>query len=70
MLKYFAFEKVNVKFEIMINNKITKICCIGAGYVGGPTMAVLAYKCNNVEITVLDVDENKIKLWNGDVKSL
>jgi UDPglucose 6-dehydrogenase len=28
--------------------KITKICCIGAGYVGGPTMAVIAQKCPHI----------------------
>lgn len=39
------------------------ICCIGAGYVGGPTSAVMAYKCPNVVVTILDVDEGRIGAW-------
>ena len=50
--------------------KIKNICCIGAGYVGGPTMAVIALKCPNIKITVVDNDKNKIDLWNGDINSL
>ncbi len=45
--------------------KKIKICCIGAGYVGGPTMAVIANECRHVEIKVVDLDKNKIKLWNS-----
>ena len=45
--------------------KINRICCIGAGYVGGPTMAVIAHKCPNIEVNVVDVNEEKIKLWNS-----
>ena len=45
--------------------KIKNICCIGAGYVGGPTMAVLAYKCPNLNIEVVDVDKNRIEKWNS-----
>ncbi|OXG08745.1 UDPglucose 6-dehydrogenase [Flavobacterium araucananum] len=44
--------------------KITKICCIGAGYVGGPTMAVIAQKCPNIQVTVVDLNEQRIKDWN------
>ncbi len=44
--------------------KINKICCIGAGYVGGPTMAVIALKCPDIHVTVVDLDENKINNWN------
>ena len=44
--------------------KISKICCIGAGYVGGPTMAVIADKCPDITVNVVDVNEEKIKLWN------
>ncbi len=50
--------------------KIKKICCIGAGYVGGPTMAVIADKCPNLEIQVVDIDEEKIKKWNSEDLSL
>ena len=44
--------------------KIKSICCIGAGYVGGPTMAVIALKCKHLKVTVVDVDSNRIDSWN------
>lgn len=44
--------------------KITKICCIGAGYVGGPTMAVIAEKCPHIKVTVVDLNEKRIAAWN------
>ena len=50
--------------------KIKNICCIGAGYVGGPTMAVIASKCPNVNVNVVDVNEDRINLWNGDFNNL
>ena len=50
--------------------KIKKICCIGAGYVGGPTMAVIADKCPHLDIHVLDINEEKIKSWNSSDLSL
>ena len=43
-----------------------KICCIGAGYVGGPTMAVLAWKCPTIEVTVVDTNSQKITAWNSE----
>jgi len=42
------------------------IACIGAGYVGGPTMAVIAYKCPQYKVIVVDIDEERIKRWNSD----
>ena len=42
---------------------VKTICCIGAGYVGGPTMAVITDNCPNIEINVFDL--NEIKLWNS-----
>jgi UDPglucose 6-dehydrogenase len=45
---------------------ITNICCIGAGYVGGPTMAVIAEKCPNIKITVVDLNETRIANWNDE----
>ena len=42
-----------------------KICCIGAGYVGGPTMAMIAHKCPDVEVTVVDTDQERIDAWNS-----
>ena len=44
--------------------KITKICCIGAGYVGGPTMAVIAQKCPHIQVTVVDLNTERITAWN------
>ncbi len=46
--------------------KISKICCIGAGYVGGPTMSVIAHKCPEIEITVVDLNQKRIDLWNHE----
>ncbi|WP_298395812.1 UDP-glucose 6-dehydrogenase [Flavobacterium sp.] len=46
--------------------KITNICCIGAGYVGGPTMAVIAQKCPHIKVTVVDLNEERIARWNDD----
>ena len=46
-------------------SEIKNICCIGAGYVGGPTMAVIALKCPDIKVTVVDISEEKIALWNN-----
>lgn len=45
---------------------IKKICCIGAGYVGGPTMAVIAQKCPHILVTVVDINATRIAAWNDD----
>ena len=45
--------------------KIKNICCIGAGYVGGPTMAVIADKCPNINVEVIDVNKERIDDWNN-----
>ena len=45
--------------------KVKNICCIGAGYVGGPSMAVIANHCPEIQINVVDIDENKIRKWNN-----
>ena len=51
--------------------KIKNICCIGAGYVGGPTMAVIAQKNPNINVTVVDINEERINQWNSlDLKNL
>lgn len=46
--------------------KITNICCIGAGYVGGPTMAVIAQKCPHIKVTVVDLNSDRIAKWNDE----
>ncbi|MCC9601104.1 UDP-glucose 6-dehydrogenase [Stieleria sp. JC731] len=45
---------------------VSKICCIGAGYVGGPTMAMIAHKCPNIDVKVVDINETRIAQWNSD----
>ena len=50
--------------------KIKSICCIGAGYVGGPTMAVIAYHCPKIKITIVDKNSKKIEQWNGMTNNL
>ncbi len=45
---------------------MTKICCIGAGYVGGPTMAVIAQKAPGIRVTVVDMNQARIDAWNSD----
>lgn len=44
--------------------KITNICCIGAGYVGGPTMAVIAKHNPHIKVTVVDMNAERIAAWN------
>ncbi|OBX25514.1 UDPglucose 6-dehydrogenase [Gelidibacter algens] len=46
--------------------KVKNICCIGAGYVGGPTMAVIAQKNPDIKVTVVDINASRIAAWNHD----
>lgn len=51
--------------------KISSICCIGAGYVGGPTMAIIAQKCPHIKVTVVDLNAERIAAWNdSDVNNI
>ena len=45
-------------------SKIKSICCIGAGYVGGPTMSVIAQKNPDIKVTVVDLNAQRIADWN------
>jgi len=45
---------------------IKNICCLGAGYVGGPTMAMIAAKCPHIQVTVCDMNQQRIDAWNSD----
>ena len=45
---------------------IKNICCIGAGYVGGPTMSFMAYKVPSIEVNVVDINHKRIEAWNSD----
>ena len=54
-----------------MKRKIKNICCIGAGYVGGPTMAIIADKCPNLNVCVVDMNSKRINDWNShDLNSL
>ncbi|MFH4976655.1 hypothetical protein AB6A40_003364 [Gnathostoma spinigerum] len=46
--------------------QINRIACVGAGYVGGPTCAMIAYKCPEIQVTVVDMNSAKIDQWNSD----
>ena len=50
--------------------EIKNICCIGAGYVGGPSMAIIALKLPHINVTVVDSNPDKIEAWNGPLDSL
>lgn len=45
---------------------VRKVCCIGAGYVGGPTCSVIASKCPDIQVTVVDISEERIRAWNSE----
>ncbi len=47
-----------------IPDKIKTITCIGAGYVGGPTMAIIAQKCPHIKVNVVDINPARIAAWN------
>ena len=50
----------------MSDNLIKNICCIGAGYVGGPTMSVIALNCPDIVVNVVDLNSEKIQAWNSN----
>ncbi|KAI5795537.1 UDP-glucose/GDP-mannose dehydrogenase family, NAD binding domain-containing protein [Geopyxis carbonaria] len=54
-------EAINIPHK-----KVNKICCIGAGYVGGPTCAVIAAKNPEVIVTIVDLNAARIAAWNSD----
>ena len=56
--------KNTFKIENLKDKKITSICCIGAGYVGGPTMSVIAQKNPDIKVTVVDLNAQRIADWN------
>ena len=67
-----VFELVIV-IEVAIKKvmRIKNICCIGAGYVGGPTMSIIAQKCPGIKVTVVDLNEQRIAAWNdADVHNI
>ncbi|KAG9041682.1 UDP-glucose 6-dehydrogenase 1 [Tulasnella sp. UAMH 9824] len=46
--------------------EVKKICCIGAGYVGGPTCAVIALKCPQIQVTIVDLNQARVDAWNSE----
>ena len=50
----------------MIDKNAPRICCIGAGYVGGPTMAMIAKQCPDIDVHVVDINADRIAAWNSD----
>jgi len=57
-----ATGAIHPELKICVNN----ICCICAGYVGGPTMATIALKCPHIQVTIVDMNEARIAAWNSD----
>ena len=49
-----------------MNTSPVRICCIGAGYVGGPTMAMIAKQCPDIAVHVVDLNQARIDQWNSD----
>jgi UDPglucose 6-dehydrogenase len=51
----------------MLKSAKQSICCIGAGYVGGPTMAMIAHRCPDIDVHVVDINQNRIDAWNSEI---
>ncbi|CAD5208740.1 unnamed protein product [Bursaphelenchus xylophilus] len=51
---------------MVFEKKVKEIVCVGAGYVGGPTCAMIAHKCPHINVTVVDMNAAKIAEWNSD----
>jgi hypothetical protein len=49
-----------------IGNSLIKLTYLGAGYVGGPTCAIIAHKCPDVKVTIVDINQARIDAWNSD----
>lgn len=49
-----------------MSESIKNILCIGAGYVGGPTMAVVAANCPDYKVTIVDINQERIDAWNSE----
>ena len=61
-----CLQKAFFCYFCLIMDFNTKILCIGAGYVGGPTMTVIADKCPDIKVTVVDINQARIDAWNSD----
>ncbi|CAH8523975.1 unnamed protein product [Heterobilharzia americana] len=59
----------SAQFDIFESNcaiMLTKVCCLGAGYVGGSTLSIIAHYCPELQVTVVDTSVEQINLWNSD----
>ena len=55
------------QFQVQsVPSHVHTICCIGAGYVGGPTCSVIAFKCPHIKVIIVDVNPARIAAWNSD----
>ncbi|KAG5369100.1 UDP-glucose 6-dehydrogenase [Yarrowia sp. C11] len=52
-----------VSDQHVAHKKITKVCCLGAGYVGSPTSAVIAHKSGDLQVTIADISTERISRW-------
>src|SRR3954454_14384164 len=59
-------EVARLRGSTVARERAVNICCIGAGYVGGATMAVIAAKCPDISVNVVDVNVARIAEWNSD----
>ena len=50
----------------MADGSIRRICCLGAGYVGGPTCCVIAQQCPHITVTVVDKSPDRVAAWKSD----
>ena len=62
-------NKINIKSNLVtfffsevleMSSGVKRICCIGAGYIGGPSSAVIAWKCPEIQVTVVDISAERI----------
>lgn len=66
---FVATETLNFFVQAMSDENqspVMRVCCIGAGYVGGPTCSVMALKCPDITVTVVDKSSERISQWNSD----
>jgi hypothetical protein len=52
---------------LLAQASVQSVCCVGAGYVGGPSMAVFAKNCPNLQIVVADTNRRRIDAWNSNM---
>jgi len=65
VLKIWLITVIRSEDGFFVSEFEKDILCIGAGYVGGPTMAMIAFKCPQYKVTVVDINENRISRWNS-----